>query len=82
MNIAGQSISMPTIVSGGLELLFDGHRKLEISIPAHTSSGESSDINFLVDYLCKNVMTDKRTDMFVMNGTVSVSSYVFCCLQY
>ena len=63
---------------GGLELLFSNQRKHQIAIPRTDENGRSANLAFLVRYLCNNLMADKRKEMFVMDGTVSVD----CVVQY
>ena len=60
---------------GGLELLFSNQRKHHITLPSTDENGQSANMAFLVRYLCKNIMADKRKDMFVIEGTVLVVSY-------
>ncbi|KAF2710062.1 ubiquitin related modifier 1 [Pleomassaria siparia CBS 279.74] len=56
--------------SGGLELLFANQRKLTLSIPTYNENRTRSNIAFLVQHLCDNLMKDPRKDMFVLDGTV------------
>ena len=60
---------------GGLELLFSNQRKHHVALPSTDENGQSANMAFLVRYLCKNIMADKRKDMFVIEGTVLVVSY-------
>ena len=60
---------------GGLELLFSNKRKHQIDLPSTDENGRSANLAFLVRYLCESLMVDKRKEMFVMEGTVSVASY-------
>ncbi|KAM0793827.1 ubiquitin-related modifier 1 [Usnea florida] len=49
--------------TGGLELLFSNQRKHQIAIPRTDENGGSANLAFLVRYLCKNVMADKRKEI-------------------
>jgi ubiquitin related modifier 1 len=55
---------------GGLEMLFSNERKLKISLPVKDPNGTPSDIAYLVQYLCQNIMRDQRKELFVLNNTV------------
>ena len=61
-----------TLHSGGLEMLFSNERKLALSLPSKDSSGASTTVASLVDYLCENAMKDPRKELFVLDGTVYV----------
>ncbi|KAF2670006.1 ubiquitin related modifier 1 [Microthyrium microscopicum] len=56
--------------TGGLELLFSNQRKHNIQVPEQDSSGAKTNISWLVDHLCNNVMKDSRKDMFVLHNSV------------
>jgi ubiquitin related modifier 1 len=56
--------------SGGLEMLFENQKKIDIEIPTQTSSGSPVDIAFLVDYLANRVMKDSRKELFILHGSV------------
>ena len=62
-------------------MLFANERKLTLSIPAKDNSGASTDVAYLVDYLCENAMKDPRKEMFVLDGTVYVLKLWFCAYQ-
>ncbi|KAI9844116.1 MAG: Ubiquitin- modifier 1 [Sclerophora amabilis] len=77
------SISITVEFTGGLEMLFSDQRKHHLSIPAvdrESSSGNDdtppppppppANIAFLVRYLCRHVMRDRRQELFVLDGTV------------
>jgi ubiquitin related modifier 1 len=55
---------------GGLEMLFSDERKHKISIPARDDKGSAVTVGWLVNYLCEEVMKDKRKEMFVLDGHV------------
>ncbi|KAI5804055.1 ubiquitin-related modifier 1 [Peziza echinospora] len=66
-------ISITVEFSGGLELMFSKqpkhHVKLPSTIPGSTS-GEPTNIKYLLKYLCDELMTDTRKDLFVIDETV------------
>ena len=51
-------------------MLFSNQSRHQVSLPATDSSGQPSNLGFLVDYLINNLMRDPRKEMFVMDGTV------------
>lgn len=55
-------------------MLFSDQRKHQISLPSKTPEGGPSNVAFLIHWLCDNLMKDPRRDMFVLEGTVYVSS--------
>ncbi len=59
-----------TCSSGGLDILFSKRKKHEITIPAKDESGMAVNIAFLIKYLCDNLMTDTRKDLFVQGDTM------------
>lgn len=60
------------IYSGGLEMLFANKNKHKISIPTKDPQGSPANIQFLVRYLCDNLMDDSRQELFAIDG------YVYC----
>lgn len=57
--------------SGGLEILFASQRSHKIALPTtDPSTSQPANVGFLIDWLCKNLRTDPREDMFVLEGTV------------
>ncbi|KAK9478542.1 ubiquitin-related modifier 1 [Lipomyces japonicus] len=56
---------MWTTFRGGLETLFGNARSIKIKL--ETIGGHGSTIADLVKHLCLNLMTDKRTDLFVID---------------
>jgi hypothetical protein len=56
--------------SGGLEMLFSNQKRHVISIPATKDNGKPVNIEFLVDYLVKNLMKDPRKELFVLDNQV------------
>lgn len=59
-------------LSGGLELLFSHRRIHQLSLPAKDEDGQAANVAFLVRYLCQHLMSDRREELFVMDGTVFV----------
>lgn len=56
-------------------MLFSDQRKHHISLPSKDpESGHPSNVAFLIHWLCENLMKDPRRDMFVLEGSVYVSS--------
>ncbi|KAM7184831.1 putative ubiquitin related modifier 1 [Rhypophila sp. PSN 637] len=53
--------------SGGLEMLFSNQKRHSLTIPATDSNEKPATIAFLIDHLCKNLMTDPRSEMFVLD---------------
>lgn len=58
--------------SGGLEMLFSNQRKHAMSLPSTDENGKTSNLAFLVRYLCEHVMKDRRKELFVIADTVFV----------
>ena len=52
---------------GGLEMLFADKRRHSLNIPSHDKDGRPSNIGFLIQYLCENVMQDARKELFVLD---------------
>lgn len=67
--------------SGGLEMLFDDKKKHNLNIPAKDDSDRPTTVASLVTYLCKNIMTDRREEMFVLDGHVLVIHYTHFEIQ-
>lgn len=55
---------------GGLEMLFSDQRRHLLSVPATDGNGQPVTVGWLVNYLCEEVMKDRRKDMFVLDGHV------------
>ncbi|KAI9677606.1 MAG: Ubiquitin- modifier 1 [Caeruleum heppii] len=66
----GDSLPLSVEFTGGLEMLFSNQRTHSIHLPAQNETGQPADIAFLVRHLCKEVMTDRRQEMFVLDHTV------------
>lgn len=54
-------------------MLFSNARRLEISLPTKDENGHVYNIASLVQHLCKDIMKDKRKELFMLDGTVYVS---------
>ncbi|CZT23604.1 probable Ubiquitin-related modifier 1 [Ramularia collo-cygni] len=64
------TINITVEFTGGLELLFSNERKHKVSIPATDANNQPSNVAFLTQWLCENLMKDPRVDMFVLDGSV------------
>lgn len=53
---------------GGLEMLFADQRRYTLAIPRLDKDGKTSDVAFLIDYLCLHVMQDNRKELFVLDN--------------
>lgn len=51
-------------------MLFSNQRKHALSLPAKDENGKRIDMAFLVDYLCRYLMKDRRKEMFVLDGAM------------
>ena len=58
-------------------MLFSDKRKHQISVPSTDSKGQSSNVAFLIGWLCDNLMKDPRKEMFVLDGSVYAINYLF-----
>ncbi|EGS18188.1 ubiquitin-like protein [Thermochaetoides thermophila DSM 1495] len=65
-----EEIPITVDFSGGLEMLFDNQRRHSISLPAKDTEGKPVTIAFLIDYICKKLMKDPRTDLFVLDNHI------------
>ncbi|KAL9104432.1 MAG: hypothetical protein Q9163_000638 [Psora crenata] len=57
--------AVPIIVefTGGLELLFANQRKHNLLLPRLDENGNQINLAYLVRYLCKNLMKDRREEI-------------------
>ncbi|KAK9366899.1 ubiquitin-related modifier 1 [Lipomyces kononenkoae] len=62
------AVSITVEFSGGLEALFNNARSLNVSLSSRDGSETSPTITDLVVYLCEKAMTDKRRELFVIDG--------------
>jgi hypothetical protein len=51
-------------------MLFSNKRKYELSIPITEQSGPNPTVQYLVQYLCDNLMKDPRKELFVLDDSV------------
>jgi len=56
--------------SGGLEMLFSDTKKHDVTISFNPKDEKRPNIQFLVDYLCDNLLTDPRKELFVIDNSV------------
>ncbi|KAK3906422.1 ubiquitin-related modifier 1 [Staphylotrichum tortipilum] len=67
---AAATIPITVDFSGGLEMLFDNQRRHAVDLPAADPGGKPATIVLLIDHLCKHLMKDPRTDMFVLDNHI------------
>ena len=60
---------------GGLELLFDNRRRHVLELPQHGDRGEPTNAGFLISYIRDNLVSNKRTDMFVVDDKMYVACH-------
>ncbi|KAH8689690.1 ubiquitin-related modifier 1 [Talaromyces proteolyticus] len=65
-----EAISIAIEFTGGLEILFENKRKLQLSIPAKREDGTPTNISWLIHYLVEHEMRDKRKELFVLEDHV------------
>lgn len=68
--MAIETIPLVIEFTGGLELLFGNEKLHKIDFPAKDENGEKSNVRYLVQWMCKNMMKDDREEMFVLDGGV------------
>lgn len=51
-------------------MLFNNENKHSIQIPAIDEDNVPVNVGYLVQYLCNNAMTDKRKELFVLDGSM------------
>lgn len=61
------TISNTRISSGGLEMLFSNQKRHSLNIPVTDANNKPVTIAFLIDHLTKNLMTDPRSELFVLD---------------
>lgn len=61
------------MLSGGLEMLFSNQKRHSLTIPATDGNDKPATIAFLIDHLTKNLMTDPRSDLFVLDKHMYVT---------
>ncbi|KAL8905432.1 MAG: hypothetical protein Q9171_006667 [Xanthocarpia ochracea] len=67
---AGESLPITVEFTGGLDMLFSNQRKHSVSLPPTDENGKPSDMAYLVRYLCKYLMKDRRREFFVVDDVV------------
>ncbi|KAI9667207.1 MAG: Ubiquitin- modifier 1 [Bathelium mastoideum] len=71
--VSAERPSIPLCVefTGGLELLFSKTRQHRILLPSVDPSGQQpTTIAYLIHWLCNNLMTDDRREMFILDDCV------------
>lgn len=51
-------------------MLFDNITSHPITIPAQNAKSNASTIGDLIPWLCENLMTDSRQELFVLDGNM------------
>lgn len=51
-------------------MLFSNVKEHKVSLPAKDKQGSPATVDFLVGYLCQELMKDHRKELFVQEGTV------------
>lgn len=75
--LASLRTPMLTGLRGGLEMLFSDQRQHKLAIPVHVKDGKPVTIAYLIDYLCQYVMKDSRTEFFILDKHMYVSTPLF-----
>lgn len=65
-----QPLTVHVEFTGGLELLFLNKREHTVSIPSIDVTGGATNLASLIQYLCENLMSDRRKEMFILDGAV------------
>ncbi|MCJ1385926.1 Ubiquitin- modifier 1 [Xylographa soralifera] len=68
--LSNSNVAITVEFTGGLELLFSNQRKHILSIASHDEGGKSVNMDYLISYLCNNVMKGGRKDMFIVDDQV------------
>ena len=55
-------------------MLFSNKKRHSLTIPETDNNDKPSTIAFLIDHLCETLMTDPRSDLFVLDKHMYVSS--------
>ncbi|KAG9685387.1 hypothetical protein KCU81_g4178, partial [Aureobasidium melanogenum] len=64
------TIKIDVEFTGGLELLFSNQRNHKVALPAQDQDGRPANIAYLIKYLCKNLMTDDKKELFLLDESV------------
>ncbi|KAL8746817.1 MAG: hypothetical protein Q9190_001222 [Brigantiaea leucoxantha] len=67
---ASESLAITVEFTGGLESLFSNQRKHHLNLPLTDESGQKISMDFLVRYLCENVMKHPRSDFFMIDEAI------------
>ncbi|KAF8475887.1 ubiquitin-related modifier 1 [Kalaharituber pfeilii] len=68
-----EDINIPITInfSGGLELMFSNKASHAIMLPSKIpGSDEPTNVKYLLKYLCDELMTDTRKDLFVLDDAI------------
>jgi hypothetical protein len=57
-------------------MLFSNKRKHDLSIPITEKSGPNPTVQYLVQYLCDNLMRDPRKELFVLDDSVYATVFL------
>lgn len=62
-------------------MLFSNERKHALSLPVKDETGKRVNMAFLVNYLCRHLMKDRRKEMFVLDDTMCAATSSTCELM-
>lgn len=51
-------------------MLFSNQRRHDVILPALDINGQSSNMGFLIKWICHNLMKDPRKEIFVLNDSM------------
>jgi hypothetical protein len=54
-------------------MLFSDQKRYSISLPATDKDGKPSNVAYLIEYLCEEIMKDTRKELFVLDNHMYVS---------
>ncbi|RMZ83797.1 hypothetical protein DV738_g1000, partial [Chaetothyriales sp. CBS 135597] len=63
-------IAITVEFSGGLEILFDNKAKHSVNIAAQSAHGTRTTVGDLINFVCENLLTDPRKELFVLDGAI------------
>lgn len=55
-------------------MLFSDQRLHSLALPAQDTEGKPTTLAYLINHLCQNVMNDTRSELFILEGHLYVSS--------
>ncbi|KXL44857.1 hypothetical protein M433DRAFT_144235 [Acidomyces richmondensis BFW] len=70
MGDAAKCLPLSVEFTGGLEMLFSNQRRHDVILPALDINGQSSNMGFLIKWICHNLMKDPRKEIFVLNDSI------------